>query len=674
MSFLSLEILFWISFAVPLLGCGVYKMKGNKITLSSQEKGCRQIPDNIWSNVTSINLRKNKISKIPSGVFSHLDNLTTINLYSNSIVYLMNESFQGVYNLVDLDLGANHIENLSNVVPFIPSSVATLRLRWNKFYFVPDFIFSHLIHLRYLDLSRKNTVLGMMYEPMAFFNLNSLKSLSMQEAPIANHTLPNELFSPLKKLKLIHLDKTDLEIIPNFTENGNLEKIYLVDNMMTEIPTETWGSLPALTRINISSNNIKHLGKIRIPSLWEFSANGNNLSNISDDVFSDLNLRYLYLNNCSLSKIPNISASANSMKTLLLNRNNINLIPVDTLSGFSKLEHLDISDNLLSEFPDHLETADKLHTLNVGGNRLEIFPDILDRFPYLGFLNLSHNAMNICPNVTSVGHRIREIHLENNKLVDSKCSEFFLHLMPQLTYLNISVNFLTTLPPLDNFPALEYIIFSHNLLTTIPPSWEIQNKNMSNPCQLRKISLRHNSVSKLLSTVIEMFSWCGVTELDLGENKISEVPALWLLNETLEALFLDNNLLTNSRKISPEKFQMMKLTFLNISHNMITSVAPTFFVGFPTLEVFDISYNKLSSFPGEQVEQILSQREANMDVFLSGNSFVCDTGYCWIFDAMNLNIVFEMGDTPCTKPGRLAATPWELITSIAIGCSGITRL
>ncbi len=264
----------------PLLSCNVkYNMKNGKITLKISDKGCREIPNNIWSNVSAVNLRKNKIYEIPPGIFSNLDNLTTINLYANSIVYLTSESLQGV-SIEDLDLGANQIQNLTEVVPFIPSSVTALRLRWNHFYFVPDFIFSHLIHLSYLDLSRKNTA-PMIYAPMAFFNLNILQSLNMQDAPIANNTLSSRLFTPLKKLKMIYLERSNLATFPNFTENTALERIYLASNIITEIHTETWVSLSALERINISSNNIKKLDKIRIPSLNEFSASGNNLSTVA---------------------------------------------------------------------------------------------------------------------------------------------------------------------------------------------------------------------------------------------------------------------------------------------------------------------------------------------------------------------------------------------------------
>ena len=203
-------------------------------------------------------------------------------------------------------------------------------------------------------------------------NISDLTGLerftSLEHLTIQNTRLLD--FTPIKNLKLTHLDLTsgqikDLSWISGMT---TLKILVLYDNQITNIAP--LANLTELTGLNLRGNNISDVSALsKLTKLTVFDITGN--SNITD---IQVIRNFSKIESLDLENLP----KANVMQALQncvdlskikkLNISNNNIEDISVLSGATSLEALWAANNKISNI-DALSNCKKLNTLYLNGNK-----------------------------------------------------------------------------------------------------------------------------------------------------------------------------------------------------------------------------------------------------------------------------------------------------------------
>lgn len=410
---------------------------------------------------------------------------------------------------------------------------------------------------------------------------------------------------------------SSVPLLPNTTtrlylENNRIEHLFprsferatqllvlnLHANKLTVVDTAAFAGLDHLQDLNLSLNELIVLrsstnNKTCLPHLRDLDLSRNHLQNMPRNLaqftpnLRVLNLAYneiksvwLDISYANLTSLHHLDLTGNPIHVIgefhlnafrdgslqVLRMANCELVQIDQLafSGFENLTSLSLSMN----------TGIRLHTLTLalGG---------FSNSSVLGFLDLSSMKL---------GNLTRDLFLS----------------FPQLTILDLSNNTLYSLDASIFFvlPLLNTLDIQENFLTTIDTSTSLRSLKRLN---LRKNWLRHIRVDDLIS----------IEFLDLSQNFLDEVPDNWISrSDTLKFLNLAHNKI---RRVSEHAFQKVTLSYLDLSHNLLTSfhslgmvkigtfvlshnsvreIASNAFDHMETvLEQLDLSYNQLSNLP-----------------------------------------------------------------------------
>lgn len=179
-------------------------------------------------------------------------------------------------------------------------------------------------------------------------NFKNLEILHLARSNVTLERLQFSTFKNLKKLSLVSLPKLNLS--PNTFQNEKLEKLYMIDNEMSEVPS--LNSLSNLKVLDLSNNSLTSFNHqhLRLPDL-----------------------EILRLNN-------------NSLVALSLN-----------LSSLPKLNRLEAQKNVIQEITGPIPSHSSLQHINLEGNRLSQIALSFENLETLTFLNLNYNSLNRLP-------------------------------------------------------------------------------------------------------------------------------------------------------------------------------------------------------------------------------------------------------------------------------------
>ncbi|CAL8363716.1 unnamed protein product [Arctogadus glacialis] len=215
------------------------------------------------NSLQTLTLKWNKLEKLNDGTFFGLASLTNLNLESNQITEITNATFGDLKALKTLNLQSNQIKYASvEPIPFPPfaefSQLDTLFIsaqsrphKWSNF---PQNFLQGLTNLSilYMDGNHLTSV-----HPHTFNYTPNLNVLHLSKNFFFLTDIPDNLFSPIQKLKSLYISMTNLRSL-DFLLHANLTELELLQvgyNIFSLIRKPVMLSLPALTDLDMQGNS-----------------------------------------------------------------------------------------------------------------------------------------------------------------------------------------------------------------------------------------------------------------------------------------------------------------------------------------------------------------------------------------------------------------------------------
>ncbi|XVF36103.1 hypothetical protein REPUB_Repub19eG0029500 [Reevesia pubescens] len=214
-----------------------------------------------------------------------------------------------------------NVDSLVNLTRLVSFNASGFQLPGS----IPDWFGNQLVNLEVLDL-RSCNVSGSI--PGSLGNLSRLTSLYLCNNNLAG-SIPAAL-EQLRNLKIIDLSVNSLiGSIPSFGFLGNIERLELASNYLSESIPPGFGSLQGLQVFNVSDNNLS--GSIPVQ-----------FGNLSSLVELDLSKNFLY------GSLPEDFKMLKSLQKMVIGDNELEgRLPVDLFSSLVELQVVDLSGNKL---------------------------------------------------------------------------------------------------------------------------------------------------------------------------------------------------------------------------------------------------------------------------------------------------------------------------------------
>ncbi|XP_072240918.1 toll-like receptor 3 isoform X1 [Leuresthes tenuis] len=567
-------------------------------------------PDSLnrYSGLLHLNVSYNSITKLDGALCQSLPLLQTLNLEHNEVHWLKKEDLSHCTGLIRLNMGCNRLklqgepfsvlQNLKFLdvsmnrlqtaklgsQPQLPSLVK-LSLGQNDITTLAREDFNFLNLSRYLQVLNLSSVPLKMLESGCFKPISGLRTLIFDGSSMGSRSLISKLCSELSgtAIQALSLQKMRLITLTNTTFKGlqrtNLTFLDLSDNVMEKIEEGSFRWLSRLESLILSDNKIKHL---------------------TNGTFQGLNmLKKLQLTKTLVkgqkSSLPIIDDFAfhqlSTLESLILQRTAFYQITEHTFTGLTSLTELDMS------WSSYIHTSDRsitnktfasladspLRKLNLTGNSLsQINPGSLSALGNLTILLLDHNFIK----QTLTGSEfaglayLQELHMTNNFQSVNLTSSSFVN-VPNLRVLTLGKSLkaeaLNQEPspfrPLSNLTVLD---LSNNNIANI------RENMLEGLVNLRVLKLQHNNLARLWKManlggpVLFLKDAQRLITLEMDYNGLDEIPMNALTGlSNLKELSLSNNLLNYFKYSVFDDLQSLRV--LRLEKNLITSVRPEVF-------------------------------------------------------------------------------------------------
>ncbi|XP_030477669.2 receptor-like protein 7 [Cannabis sativa] len=514
--------------------------------------------------------------KFPENVF-RLPNLQQLILYKNYDVIGSMPTFNWSTPLRYLDLSFTQI---SVDLPYLSTAAKSLQS---------------------LGLSNCSFTGSSSSYPEMLTNLTQLLQLTILDLSYNNFggQIPLHYLFNIQHLIYLYLSGNNfVGEIPEFSKTSNssqtplpnhLESLYLSDNLLSG-PIPSWiYSLPLLTTLLLSNNNLTGpIKEFHSKSLQYLSLDSNKLNGeIPNSIFQQENLRWLDLSYNNLDGVVELSkfSMSSNLETLQLSFNNF-IVHSNNFSNnnpFPLLEFLSLASCNISAFPHFLKSMKNLQSLQLSHNKIQ------GRIPewLWNDLNISHNFLTHveqvpCKYLQSLDLRSNMIHghlpivppslifffISKNNLYGEISSTYCN--LSGLQILDISNNNIQGKIPscLANLSSLSVLDLHKNNF-----SGEIPQDMFKNLTSLRSL---HLSGNHLEGSIPRSLRNCQSLEvLDVGNNKITGIFPYWLEElPKLQVLVLKSNRFHGSIGAPKVKYPFRKMQIMDLSDNEFTGRLP----------------------------------------------------------------------------------------------------
>uniref|UniRef100_A0A6J0V7J1 Transforming growth factor beta activator LRRC32 n=1 Tax=Pogona vitticeps TaxID=103695 RepID=A0A6J0V7J1_9SAUR len=451
------------------------------------------------AGLIEVNLQNNMIMEIEEGAFESLRRLSKLNLSMNSLTCVAGFNLK---QLQVLDLSRNSIESFHSIDSEEQFNLTWLDLSENKLLRFP--VLPRGNKLAYLNLSKNIMQFVMVqspgsdveyareYEPLFLSEQGQNRNASPPHLPELLHldlsyneidSLPTEFFASMAALQFLNLSKNCLKAfvasselvslaILDLSSNslqslelgmdnlGNLQMLYLQDNSLQRLASDTFARLPHLQLLNLRSNSLRLCGWfsglarqrlaadeegcvsfVDLPELQRLYLSDNRLRRLPEHGFYRTQLVELDLSmNWGLQvQAKSLSSLELSLENLDLHGNGMTTLNVN-FSLFSRLRHLNLSDNRLSWLPPWSEDCCVLEVLDLQNNSFSSLKNskILTLEKNLRNLYLAGNPLSCCGNIW-LSHMIHKatVEIPNLDLVTCQHAKSFGYQEEEMNVVNI---------------------------------------------------------------------------------------------------------------------------------------------------------------------------------------------------------------------------------------------
>eukprot|EP01125_Pyxidicula_operculata_P012037 TRINITY_DN3943_c3_g1_i1.p1 TRINITY_DN3943_c3_g1~~TRINITY_DN3943_c3_g1_i1.p1 ORF type:complete len:673 (-),score=135.87 TRINITY_DN3943_c3_g1_i1:54-2072(-) len=358
------------------------------------------------------------------------------------------------------------------------------------------------------------------------------------------------------------------------------------------------------------------------------------------DILLELeNLCSLVVNNNQLESLPSFIGDLSQINYLVASHNNLKSLP-DSLSKNFRLEEIVLSHNRITKFPDSFQMGNfqsiiridaysneltlndnifegaencALEEVNFGRNKITKLPENFFELRNLSVCSFKCNSISeISPKISNL-QILTILDLSSNNI--SELPNEFYESCLDISTLNLYGNKISSLP--DNFrnlTRLRQIYLGYNNITSFP---------FLDDCYfgyLEELFLNGNPISQIPENIVDNAG--SLRYLYLNNMKLKSIPHQIGQLAYLEQLDVSHNQLTT---IPHELSNLQSIYSLDFSHNQITNTSG----GDPDtswdrcqwssqvtgIEIFDLSFNKISSFP----EGLKGYDKERVHIILDGN-------------------------------------------------------
>ncbi|XP_015159000.1 probably inactive leucine-rich repeat receptor-like protein kinase At2g25790 isoform X1 [Solanum tuberosum] len=537
---------------------------------------------------------------------------------------------------------------------------------------------SSLFHLRYLE--KLNLAYNGLYPvpiPREIYKLANLMYLNLSHS--FNGQIPMEL-SRLIKLEILDLSGGDLKLerpdLKTLVGNlANLRELYL-DRVNISLKGSEWcsalsSSLPQLrvlsmrdyfTKLTILSVRWCYLfgpfpSKIfQVPTLQQLDLSGNeNLTGILPEFPHKSALREVVLSYTGFTgSLPDSIANLRNLTQLDLGSCNFSGEIPSKMGNLTELVHLDLSFNSFTGSIPLFHKAKKLNHIDLSNNNGPLSSAqtqlaVLLSLPSLQYLSVQNSQLSgeihEFPNASS--SVLEMLDLSNNHLSGSiPRSIFKLNRLSKLFLFSNSFSGTIVIEAVKGLPRLTTLDLSNNKIEGEIPSWvwTVGNLNLSHNL-LESLEKPHN----LYTTSIV---------IDLSSNKIKgDIP---ILPTSLTYFSIANNEFTGS--IHSSIYSLDTLQILDMSNNKLSGIIPDIFPLNWNLKTLNLSSNILEGKVPSSLEKC-----SFLEVLDIGNNKIRDMFPCMLNKLANLRVLVIRsnkfyGNLQCLR----AEQTWPMIHIIDI--------
>ncbi|CAG4997896.1 unnamed protein product [Parnassius apollo] len=269
---ISIDLLYVNNSSIPVLGDDMFEnLKIHNLQIS----GCKmkRIEDDAFRGqgpyLKNLNLQDNELSEVPVKTLRVLTNLSLLDLSKNRITRVGNHAFITLHKLTTLKLSDNNVTLESQALTGLENSLKNLNLKGTRQKVVPECI-KGLRSLAFLDLSQ-NSIRELPGPDGSrnFEGLNSLTALNLERNLLVN--LKEDAFTGIK---------------------NTLSSLSLLNNLLPEFPTAAIGTLTELRVLDIGFNLLNKLPSdafLKNPSITLLALDGNPLPTVPEEALAHLN-------------------------------------------------------------------------------------------------------------------------------------------------------------------------------------------------------------------------------------------------------------------------------------------------------------------------------------------------------------------------------------------------
>ncbi|KAJ9087248.1 hypothetical protein DSO57_1034981 [Entomophthora muscae] len=485
-----------------------------------------------------------------------------------------------------------------------------------------------------------------------------IKKLVQESKATGKLILSDRYLKEIPELVFSNFELGKRDVVPDMgasnadTENGwwgsePLTKLFLADNLLTEIPERLATTFTHLVVLDLHGNSLQDLPEKlgSEESLCVLNLARNNFSTVPSCVLrlplTDLNfahnsielflpvgepipqairgLTQLDLSCNKLKELPFGLSELKCLRSLKLNNNQLTKFP-ENFKKMEFLEHLDISSNRISELAfltsNQVAQFPKLKILDAHKNRLSELEACSEAdFGQLQQLLLSENQLTSLGTILQKTPQLSVLTLGNNRM--KALPEGLLELTV-ISQLDLSCNSLTRLPPqLGNLTSLNSIIISGNILRATP--------KMTTTQEFLEVLRSRIPSSEKPSTQDEASSPPSIADNPTDNELLSLTPQeISTRTVRLKNLKLDNaaleEKLAGGLPFAPASFEFqrnlltqMPVQTLNAFSDTLRSIdftinrieSFTLDQPLPSLTYLSLANNRLKQFPFDQISTLM---------------------------------------------------------------------